>query len=70
MGSKKYSPDLLFYVDPIELARSSFRGEMQAQFVINFLPLLGLDGILAIGGSSTMFVDEFESVRPGPCVVG
>ena len=64
-GSKKYTPDLLFYVDPIELARSSFRGDTQAQFVINFLPLLGLDGILAIGGSSTMFVDEFESVAQG-----
>lgn len=64
-GSKKYTPDMLFYVDPIELARSAFRGEVQAQFVINFLPLLGLDGILAVGGSSTMFVDEFESVAQG-----
>lgn len=64
-GTAKFNPDLKFFVDPIDLARSAFRGEMQAQFVINFLPILGLDGLLAVGGASSSFVDEFESVFHG-----
>ncbi len=64
-ASKEVPADMRFYVDPIEFARSAFRGEMQAQFVINFLPILGLDGVLAAGGSSTMLEGEYESVAHG-----
>ncbi len=64
-GTKELPPDLRFYVDPIELARSGFRGNMGAQAAMNFLPVLGLDGLLAVGGSSIMFEGEFESVFHG-----
>ncbi|HMP79952.1 MAG TPA: hypothetical protein PKD54_10910 [Pirellulaceae bacterium] len=51
-----------FFVDPIELAKGATRGDLGAQFVINLLPTLGLDGLLAIGGTSIMDEQEFESV--------
>lgn len=64
-GTEDLPPDMRFYVDPIELARSAFRGNMGAQAGLNFLPILGLDGLLALGGSSIMFEGDFESVFHG-----
>ena len=61
-GTKSVPNDLRFYVDPIELARSSFRGNAGAQMAINFLPVFGLDGLLAVGGATSLLEDDFESV--------
>lgn len=61
-GTKDTPPDMRFYVDPIELARGATRGNMGAQAVINFLPILGLDGLSAIGGSAIYDELGFESV--------
>jgi hypothetical protein len=61
-GTKDLKPEARFFVDPIELARSSTRGDVGAQVVINFLPILGLDGLLGIGGSMLLSEDEFASV--------
>lgn len=64
-GSEELPPDVRFYVDPIELARSGFRGNAGAQVAINLLPALGVDGLLALGGATTLFEGEFESVFHG-----
>jgi hypothetical protein len=61
-GTKELKPEARFFVDPIELARSSTRGDVGAQVAINFLPVLGLDGLLAMGGSMLLSEDEFQSV--------
>ena len=61
-GTKELPPELRFYVDPIKLARSALRGNIGAQAGLNFLPVLGLDGLLAIGGSAILNEQEFESV--------
>lgn len=61
-GTKAMPPEMRFYVDPIKLARSAFRGNIGAQAGLNFLPVLGLDGLLAIGGSAMLNEQEFESV--------
>ena len=61
-GTKEVPNDFRFFVDPIALAKSATRGNAGAQMALNFLPILGLDGFLGVGGS--MIVDEmdFESV--------
>ncbi len=64
-GTQESPPELRFYIDPIELARSANRGSAGAQMAINMLPILGLDGFLAAGFSSIMEVEEFESVFHG-----
>ncbi|MEM7456305.1 MAG: hypothetical protein AAF456_18300 [Planctomycetota bacterium] len=57
--------EVRFFIDPIEFAKAATRGEAQAQIAINFLPLIGLDGVLGLGGAIIMNEDEFESVMHG-----
>ena len=61
-GTKDLPNDFRFFVDPISLVKSTTRGNAGAQLALNFLPILGLDGFLGVGGS--MIIDEmdFESV--------
>ncbi|MEM9413339.1 MAG: DUF3352 domain-containing protein, partial [Planctomycetota bacterium] len=61
-GTKDVPPDLRFFADPIALAKSATRGNVAAQAGLNFLPIVGLDGFLAIGGSSIIDELEFEYV--------
>lgn len=61
-GTKETPPDFRFFIDPIEFARGATRGNVGAQAVINFLPIFGLDGLSAIGGSAIMDELGFESV--------
>ena len=46
-GTKDVPPDMRFFIDPIGLAKGATRGDLGAQTVINFLPILGLDGLSA-----------------------
>lgn len=61
-GTKETPPDTRFFIDPIAIARGATRGNAGAQVVINFLPLFGLDGLSAIGGSTIYDELGFESV--------
>lgn len=65
LGTDELRPEARFFVDPIALAKSATRGDMTAQITINFLPLLGLDGLLGIGGSMLLSEEEFDSVVHG-----
>ena len=54
--------DARAFLDPIELVRGITRGDIGAQFVLNLLPALGLDGLLGLGGSVISNVDGYESI--------
>lgn len=62
-GSKQELPELRFFVDPIEMFKSLTRGDTGSQLAIGFLPVLGLDGLLAIGGSSVIAEGEFQQIN-------
>ncbi len=62
LGTDELRPEARFFVDPITFAKSATRGNLAAQTTINFLPLLGLDGLLGVGGSMLLSEEEFESV--------
>jgi hypothetical protein len=64
-GTGDLIPAARFYVDPIEIVRSSTRGNAAAQVTLAFLPVLGLDGLLGIGGSMLLGEDEFASMAHG-----
>ncbi len=64
-GSNDLKPEGRFFVDPIAFAKSATRGNFGAQAAINFLPVLGLDGLLGIGGSMILTEEEFEYVYHG-----
>ncbi len=55
-------PQLIYYVDPIELVRGLGHGNGGLSFVMGLLPSLGLDGLLAIGGASTYATDEYDAL--------
>ena len=65
VGTKELKPEARFFVDPIAIAKSATRGNFAAQAAINFLPVLGLDGLLGVGGSMILTEDDFESVVHG-----
>lgn len=65
LGSDEIQPEARFFVDPINLAKSSTRGDIASQAAINFLPLIGLDGLLGIGGSMVLSEEDFDSVVHG-----
>lgn len=53
---------LAFYIDPFELISSALRGEGERQFVMGILRTAGLDGLLAIGGTSLFNEQGYESI--------
>ena len=58
-------PEIRYFADPISLARGGFRGNKVAQGVMAFLPKVGLDGVLGLGGSVSLQSEEFNSVVHG-----
>jgi hypothetical protein len=59
-------PQLMFFVDPIELMRAvvATPGEHAGgmSFVLGLLPAIGADGILGIGGAFTYATDEYDDL--------
>lgn len=62
-GTKEQPPEMRFFMDPIEFFKSVTRGDAGSQVAIGFLPVLGLDGLLAIGGTAILNEGEFQSVN-------
>ena len=55
-------PQLIYFVDPIELVRNVGRGNGGLQFALGLFPSLGIDGLLGFGGAITYATDEYESL--------
>ncbi|MFO0790138.1 MAG: hypothetical protein U0805_11845 [Pirellulales bacterium] len=55
-------PQLMYYVDPIEVIRNFGRGSGGVSFALGLFPSLGLDGLQAIGGAITYATDEYDSL--------
>jgi hypothetical protein len=56
------APHLTWYVDPIALVRRLASGSLAATGLALF-PVLGLDGLQAVGGSMTFATDEFDEIQ-------
>jgi hypothetical protein len=61
-GAKDDPAQFTWYVDPIALVRVSSRGNVAAQTTLAFLPVLGLDGFQAVGGSLTFASGDFDMI--------
>ncbi|MEM9943849.1 MAG: DUF3352 domain-containing protein, partial [Planctomycetota bacterium] len=64
-GGDDVVPEARFFIDPIGLAKSSFQGNFSASASLQFLPVFGLDGLAAIGGSTIFSNEDFESIVHG-----
>ncbi len=65
LGTSELKPEARIFVDPIAIAKGYTRGNFAAQAGLNFLPIVGLDGLLGIGGSMLLSEEDFESVVHG-----
>lgn len=61
-GTKEDPAQMTFYVDPIGLYRVGSRGNVGAQTTLALLPVLGLDGFEALGGSLTFAAGDFDMI--------
>ena len=61
-GTKDDPAQLTFFVDPIGLYRVASRGNAGAQVGLALLPVLGLDGFEALGGSITFAAEDFDMI--------
>lgn len=61
-GAEGERPQIAFFVDPIGLAKRITRGNVAAAAGMAMLPVLGLDGIEAVGGSITLATEEFDDI--------
>ncbi len=59
---KDNPPLMTFFVDPIEVFKAATRGDTGAAIAVGFLPVLGLDGLLGIGGAVLPGDNEFTSI--------
>jgi hypothetical protein len=55
-------PQLVFYIDPIELMRNVGRGNAGFQLAVGLFPSLGIDGLQAVGGAFTYATDEYDNI--------
>lgn len=55
-------PQLIAFIDPIGLLHEFSRDNPGAQFGLSYLPQLGLDGILGIGGALTLATGDFDDL--------
>ena len=60
-GPREAIPQIRWYIDPISFAKVGLRGNTGAQMGLAMLPAVGLDGLLAIGGSMTFASDEYDA---------
>jgi hypothetical protein len=62
VGTKDERPQVTWYVDPIELFKNLSRENAGGQMALAMLPVLGLDGVKAAGGSMIFATEEFDSI--------
>lgn len=61
-GSEELKPQLVWYVDPINLMRAVGNDNPGVRLAVAMLPVLGLDGVKALGGSVTFDAGQFDSI--------
>lgn len=61
-GAKDEQPGLVWYADPVEIARVLSRGNAAAQTALALVPALGVNGILGVGGSTIFGSGEYDSI--------
>jgi hypothetical protein len=62
VGTKDERPQVTWFVDPIELFKNISRENPGGQMALAMLPILGLDGVKAAGGSMIYATEEFDSI--------
>lgn len=62
-GAAMERPQIVFFVDPIQLFRVVSRGNFAAQTGLAILPAIGLDGVQGVGGSLILGSADFDMIQ-------
>lgn len=62
VGADQDQPQLIWYADPIALVRRLASGSLAATGLALF-PVLGLDGVQAVGGAMTFATPEYDEIQ-------
>jgi hypothetical protein len=55
-------PHMIFFADPISLARNLGRDNGGLQMVLAMMPMLGIDGLSGVGGAMTYATNEYDDL--------
>lgn len=61
-GTKDEPAQYVWYANPIDAIRMFTKNAPGGNYVMGFLPVLGLDGVKAIGGSEILATEDFDAV--------
>ncbi|MEW4561702.1 hypothetical protein AB1K70_04205 [Bremerella sp. JC770] len=61
-GTKDEPAQMIWYINPIDGMRNVTRNQSGAAYIMGFLPVLGLDGVKAIGGSYIAATEDFDTI--------
>jgi hypothetical protein len=61
-GTRDEVPQITFFADPIEIARTAGRSNFGIRAALALLPTLGVDGVKAVGGSIILAPEEFDGI--------
>lgn len=61
-GTKDEPAQLIWYINPIDGLRTITKNQSGGNYVMGFLPVLGLDGVKAIGGSYIAATEDFDTI--------
>ena len=61
-SQKELPSEMRYFVDPLGVAKAAGRGNIGVQAALGFLPLLGLDGLLGVGGTAIFGDEEYEMI--------
>ncbi|WDI41198.1 hypothetical protein [Bremerella sp. P1] len=61
-GTKDEPAQLIWYINPIDGLRTITKNQSGGSYVMGFLPVLGLDGVKAIGGSYIAATEDFDTI--------
>ena len=61
-GTKDEPAQMIWYINPIDGLRTVTKNQPGGSYVMGFLPVLGLDGVKAIGGSYIAATEDFDTI--------
>lgn len=61
-GTKDEPAQMVWYVNPMEMLRTIVKDQSGGGYIMAFMPVLGLDGVKAVGGSTILAAEDFDTI--------